>query len=183
MTPLTIERAALDELFAALMARGYTPVGPLVRDRAIVYDELDSSADLPVGWTDVQEGGSYRLERRDDEALFGYNVGPHSWKRFLFPPTLRLWRARRDATAGSRSTRSARRRRATRSSACARATCTRSRVQDRVFIERRLRRSRLPGAARGRVHRRRQLRPGGRHVLLRLDGDRPARDRRASTSR
>jgi ferredoxin len=36
----------------------------------------------------------YRLERRDDEARFGYAVGPHSWKRFLFPPRLRLWRAR-----------------------------------------------------------------------------------------
>jgi hypothetical protein len=23
-------------------------------------------------------------------------VGPHSWKRFLFPPRVRLWRARRD---------------------------------------------------------------------------------------
>jgi hypothetical protein len=25
-------------------------------------------------------------------ALFGYAVGPHSWKRFLFPPRTRLWR-------------------------------------------------------------------------------------------
>ena len=88
-------RAALDELFAALEARGYTPVGPLVRDRAIVYGELGSSRELPAGWTDVQEGGSYRLERRDDGALFGHNVGPNSWKSFLFPATLRLWTARR----------------------------------------------------------------------------------------
>ena len=95
MTPLTMQRAALDELLAALEARGYTPVGPLVRDRAIVYDELRSSAELPAGWTDVQEGGSYRLERRDDDALFGHNVGPNSWKSFLFPATLRLWTARR----------------------------------------------------------------------------------------
>jgi sulfhydrogenase subunit beta (sulfur reductase) len=95
MSPLTIQRAALDELFAVLVARGYTPVGPLVRDRAIVYDELHSSAELPAGWTDVQEGGSYRLERRDDDALFGHNVGPNSWKTFLFPSTLRLWTARR----------------------------------------------------------------------------------------
>ena len=35
-------------------------------------------------------------ERRDDGALFGYAVGPHSWKRFLHPPTVVRWRARRD---------------------------------------------------------------------------------------
>jgi hypothetical protein len=70
-------------------------VGPVVRQGAIVHEELDSAADLPAGWTDVQEGGTYRLERREDEALFGHNVGPESWKRLLFPPTLALWRARR----------------------------------------------------------------------------------------
>jgi ferredoxin len=84
---------ALDDLVEALAARGYTVVGPTVRDGAIVYDELDSAASLPVGWTDVQDGGSYRLERRDDEARFGYAVGPTSWKRFLFPPRIRLWQA------------------------------------------------------------------------------------------
>ncbi|MGO9321547.1 MAG: 4Fe-4S dicluster domain-containing protein [Solirubrobacteraceae bacterium] len=96
----TVQRDALDELFAALHRRGYTVVGPTVRDRAIVYEEIGSCADLPVGWTDEQEGGHYRLRRRDDEALFGYNVGPHSWKRYQLPPEVRLWRARRDADGG-----------------------------------------------------------------------------------
>ena len=52
--------------------------------------------DLPVGWTDRQDAGRYRLERRADAALFGYAVGPHSWKRFLHPPVERLWQARRE---------------------------------------------------------------------------------------
>src|SRR5688500_17516880 len=81
-----IEREAFDQLFDALADRGYTIVGPTVRDGAIVYDELRSSADLPIGWTDEQDGGHYRLRRRDDEALFGYAVGPHSWKRYQLPP-------------------------------------------------------------------------------------------------
>jgi sulfhydrogenase subunit beta (sulfur reductase) len=51
-----------------------------------------------VGWTDEQDGGSYRLGRRDDEALFGYAVGPHSWKRYQLPPDLRLWRSDRELT-------------------------------------------------------------------------------------
>ena len=90
--PCVIDREAVAALLAVLREQGYTPVGPTVRDGAIVYDELGSDADLPVGWTDVQGAGSYRLERRDDEALFGYVVGPHSWKKFLFPPATRLMR-------------------------------------------------------------------------------------------
>ena len=86
---------ALDGLVAALRGRGFRVLGPTVRDGAVVYDDLASAAELPAGWTDVQAPGVYRLERRDDEARFGYAVGPHSWKRFLFPARVRLWRALR----------------------------------------------------------------------------------------
>ena len=83
------------QLLVVLNSRGYQVVGPTVRDGAIVYDTLASVSDLPVGYTDEQEGGTYRLKRRADNALFGYAVGPHSWKKFLHPPVLRLWRATR----------------------------------------------------------------------------------------
>lgn len=86
---------SLAELFEAVRRRGFRLVGPTVREQTIVYDELDSAEDLPVGWTDEQESGSYRLQRRDDGAYFGYVVGPHSWKKYLFPPTLRLWSGKR----------------------------------------------------------------------------------------
>jgi sulfhydrogenase subunit beta (sulfur reductase) len=85
----------LQDLFNALTRREYKLMGPVVRDGAIVYDELASPADLPAGWTDRQDGGRYRLEKRDDQALFGYNVGPHSWKKFLHLPQVRLWQAER----------------------------------------------------------------------------------------
>lgn len=90
-----IEIDALDPVFKALRARGYTVIGPTVRDGAIVYDELEFARELPIGWTDTQDGGSYHLERRQDQARFGYAVGPHSWKRYLFPPEVRLWQLRR----------------------------------------------------------------------------------------
>jgi ferredoxin len=86
----------LDDLIGALRRRGFRVLGPTVRDGAIVYDELERATELPVGWTDRQEAGTYRLERREDEARFGYAVGPHSWKQFLFPARLRLWRARQN---------------------------------------------------------------------------------------
>ncbi len=92
---VVIEREHLQQLFAALTSKGYKVVGPTVRDKAIVYDTLTSDADLPIGYTDEQDGGTYRLKKRGDEAVFGYVVGPQSWKKFLFPPVKRLWQARR----------------------------------------------------------------------------------------
>ena len=91
----TLEAAELPRLFTALQARGYQVVGPTVRDGAIVYDALAGPEELPAGWTDEQDGGTYRLKQRRDDALFGYVVGPHSWKKFLFPSEERLFRARR----------------------------------------------------------------------------------------
>ncbi|MCG2580287.1 MAG: 4Fe-4S dicluster domain-containing protein [Marinobacter sp.] len=90
-----ITREGLQCLLDALAERGYTVVGPTVRDEAIVYEELARIEALPAGWTDEQDGGHYRLKRRSDEALFGYAVGPHSWKRFLHPPKVSLWQATR----------------------------------------------------------------------------------------
>ncbi|MDR3473101.1 MAG: 4Fe-4S dicluster domain-containing protein [Devosia sp.] len=84
-------------LIVALAERGYRVLGPTRRDGAIVYDDVAGLADLPVGWTDRQEAGRYRLERRDDAALFGYVVGPQSWKRFLHPPLETLWTMRKGA--------------------------------------------------------------------------------------
>jgi len=90
-----IDAEGLAALLENLKGRGYRVVGPTLRDRAIVYDDIASLADLPAGWTDEQDGGHYRLLRRKDDALFGYAVGPHSWKQFLHPPEQRLWTARR----------------------------------------------------------------------------------------
>lgn len=94
---VVVERSGLDELIGALRAQRYLVVGPTVRDAAVVYDEVASIADLPRGWTDEQDGGTYRLHRRDDDALFGYAVGPRSWKRFLYPPHTVLWTAERNS--------------------------------------------------------------------------------------
>jgi ferredoxin len=86
-------------LIDLLRGRGYRVIGPRLRDQAIIYDDVETVADLPRGWTDEQAPGRYRLARRDDEALFGYAVGPHSWKAFLHPPVQRLWTARREGEA------------------------------------------------------------------------------------
>src|SRR6266511_3008147 len=76
--------------------KGYRVIGPILRDGAIIYNEITSVADLPEGWTDEQDGGMYRVKRRNNDALFGFNVGPHSWKKFLHPADVRLSQVTRD---------------------------------------------------------------------------------------
>lgn len=84
--PRFMPREGLNALLEELIRCGYTVVGPTIRQGAIVYDRLHSAGDLPHGWTDRQEAGQYRLQRRDDDRYFGYVIGPQSWKQFLFPP-------------------------------------------------------------------------------------------------
>jgi len=85
----------LGNLIEALLHEGYEVIGPRLRDGAIVYDNVESIEDLPAGWTDEQEPARYRLKRREDDALFGYAVGPQSWKNHLHPAEVRLWSAER----------------------------------------------------------------------------------------
>ncbi|MEV6205763.1 4Fe-4S dicluster domain-containing protein [Kitasatospora sp. NPDC051914] len=84
--------AALVEI---LQARGFTVVGPTVRDGAIVLDELASAEQLPYGWGVELEAGSYRLRERADRAAFANAAGPHSWKTYLHPARVRQWQADR----------------------------------------------------------------------------------------
>jgi len=91
---VVLDRQHLQQLFDALSKRGYRILGPTVNDRAIVYDELSSVDDLPTGWTDEQNAGTYCLKKRADGAVFGYVVGPHSWKKFLLQPEMQLWQAK-----------------------------------------------------------------------------------------
>lgn len=93
----TLARDSFDLLFEALGARGYEVIGPTVRQGAVVFEPISSSAEMPVGLTDEQDGGTYRLRERGDQALFGFASGPQSWKRLLHPPVLKLWQATRDA--------------------------------------------------------------------------------------
>jgi hypothetical protein len=83
----------LDDLVAALRAGGYRVVGPVLREGAVSYGEITSATELPRGWTDRQEAGTYRLERDPRDLYFGFTLGAQSWKPYLFPPRLRLWTA------------------------------------------------------------------------------------------
>jgi len=92
---VVLQASQLGKLMQALTRRGFEVIGPTVRDGAIVYDRIESAEELPAGWTDEQQPGRYQLKRREDQALFGYAVGPHSWKKYLHPAEWQLWSAQR----------------------------------------------------------------------------------------
>ncbi|MCB9437853.1 MAG: 4Fe-4S dicluster domain-containing protein [Anaerolineales bacterium] len=95
MTTFLLEREDFPALLKTLTDAGYQVIAPTVREGAIVYDEIESIAELPIGYHDEQEAAFYRLHPTKDKALFSYVVGPQSWKRFLHPPEVRLWQAKR----------------------------------------------------------------------------------------
>jgi ferredoxin len=90
-----VDLAGLQALIDALGRRGYTVLGPTVRNGAIVNAPVRAVADLPVGWGDDQDSAHYRLRRRDDEAVFGFAAGAQSAKPVFFPTEEVLWRGRR----------------------------------------------------------------------------------------
>ncbi len=91
LPPTIIDLAGLGSLIGELESRGYEVFGPQVRDGVIAHDILRSVDDLPLGWTDEQEAGRYRLVPRRDAARFGYAVGPQSWKEILHPSRTKVW--------------------------------------------------------------------------------------------
>ena len=92
---ISIEKAALQDVFDALQDAGYTLVGPTLGEGAIIYDEIGGIDDLPRGWSDRQKPASYRLQRREDDSYFGFVTGPHSWKKYLFPARQSLMKVER----------------------------------------------------------------------------------------
>jgi ferredoxin len=91
-----IDVEGLRALLEGLRSRGRRLIGPTLGQAAIVHEEIESLDDLPRGFGEEQDAGRYKLTRRDDDAFFGYAVGPDSWKKHLHQAQLRLWRARRN---------------------------------------------------------------------------------------
>ena len=90
-----LKASHLETLILALLRRGYEVIGPTERDAAIVYDRIRSAEQLPIGRTDEQEPGHYRLTSRKDQAFFGFGLGPQSWKKYLHPANVKLCSAQR----------------------------------------------------------------------------------------
>jgi ferredoxin len=97
-----LRRQSLQTLLDALRAAGYRVIGPQVRDGAIVYDDLAEAGALPLGWSDEQAPGRYRLSHSASARCFAWANGPQALKPLLFPPEEDLWQVTRDAGGGLR---------------------------------------------------------------------------------
>jgi ferredoxin len=92
---VVLDVEGLHALITTLAADGWTVLGPVVQDGAVVPGPVTGMADLPGGVGDDQQPGSYRLRERDDAAYFGWATAATSWKPVLFPSRHLLWRGTR----------------------------------------------------------------------------------------
>jgi sulfhydrogenase subunit beta (sulfur reductase) len=92
---VVMPKTGLQDIFEALLEASYTVVGPTIDQEAIVYEPINDIGELPIGWTDDQGPGEYRIRRRDDGKYFGYVVGPTTWKKYLYPPETKLFSCQR----------------------------------------------------------------------------------------
>ncbi|MCK6556184.1 4Fe-4S dicluster domain-containing protein [Candidatus Binatia bacterium] len=86
----------VNDLIDLLWARGFRVVGPVVRNGAVVIDEVRAVQDLPVGRRDDQEAGVYRLQEAGGDLLFGVVNGPGSLKGIFYLPREPLIEMRRE---------------------------------------------------------------------------------------
>ncbi len=96
--PQFIGKDQLQALIDVLKAEGFRVVAPTIDQNAIVYDEIESTSALPYGMSDTQGAGHYELNEDASGRWFHFNVGPHSWKKYLFPAELEMMSATSNQT-------------------------------------------------------------------------------------
>jgi len=88
---VVLPKSALQRIFNNLRNAGFTLIGPTIRKGATVLDEIRKVEDLPAGYCDEQKPGYYRINKSADGQWFAHNLGAHSWKNFLHPPSITLY--------------------------------------------------------------------------------------------
>lgn len=91
-----LDLRGLQGLIDTLRGRGYTVMGPTVRDGVITTGEISRLDDFPRGVGDEQDAAHYRLRDRGDDALFGFAAPMQSAKQVFFPADEVIWWGRRD---------------------------------------------------------------------------------------
>ncbi len=93
---ITIQKPAFNSILSRLKEDGYLPIGPRLKDEALVYAPIDKIEDLPQGVSTVQKPGYYRLTRGKHMRYFDIIPGAHSWKQFLFPSRAELFKLKKN---------------------------------------------------------------------------------------
>ncbi len=94
MTAVKIKKEDLKSILESLRG-SYRIIGPKIKNNVITFDQIDGD-DIPIGYRDSQGQGYYRLNRVNENKIFSFSNGPDSFKRFLTPPSLEMFRFKRD---------------------------------------------------------------------------------------
>jgi ferredoxin len=103
--PAFITRATLQQLIDHLRQSGYECLGPVQQDGAIQFQPVTSLEQLPIGVSNTQEPGTYRLHQTGQDKLFAWNHGPQGIKPLCFAPQEVLWGESKSANSGFQFTR------------------------------------------------------------------------------
>ena len=95
-----LKRDHLGQLLDSLCAQGYRCIGPRLHDGAIVYGELQSPEQLPVGVHVRQSPGSYQVEQGESPRCFAWSNGPQLLKPLVFRSREVQWKVVRDTDGG-----------------------------------------------------------------------------------
>jgi sulfhydrogenase subunit beta (sulfur reductase) len=87
---IIITKPQFDTILSTLVGLGYQLEGPQVQDFTVVLGPINSLADLPYGYTSQEESGKYTLSATGRENYFDITSGPHTWKKYFFPPQTQL---------------------------------------------------------------------------------------------
>jgi len=93
-----LAREDLQQLISAIIDHGYACIGPQVQDEAIVYAELTSVNQLPMGINAEQGPGQYSLKKTSANKYFNWANGPQAIKPLLFTAREKLWQSSQSAS-------------------------------------------------------------------------------------
>ncbi len=93
---ILIQKPDLNAILRGLQEAGYQTVGPRVKNDTLVYEPIEALDELPQGYETEQNAGEFRLIKAGHSHYFNFIPGAHSWKQYLFPPSVELFEMRKD---------------------------------------------------------------------------------------
>jgi ferredoxin len=91
-----LQRSQLQQLIDILQTQGYTCVGPRHQNNVLVYDTIDSAADLPQGVEVKQSPGRYVVEQHQHLRHFSWANTAQAIKPLSFASKETLWQCVKD---------------------------------------------------------------------------------------
>ena len=87
----TIPKTGLQTLLD-ILKQSYQCVGPVVSEHSLVYSSISKLSQLPLGYSDQQQPGEYRLNFDPQSSdYFSITTGAQGVKPWLFKPEEKLW--------------------------------------------------------------------------------------------